>query len=105
MAGKRSMMSVEKSTMLQSLLGGLPPKAAMRLARAIEVDRLAGGTILPHDMILNALRPTLRSPVRVERTPTPLRVFCLPTPRREKNRRAASRAPILRSCGTGSARL
>jgi hypothetical protein len=72
------MLSIEKSTMLQSLLGGLPPKAAMRLARAIEVDRLAGGTILPHEMILNALRPTLRSPMRVERTPTPLRVFCLP---------------------------
>lgn len=64
--------------MLQSLLGGLPPKAAMRLARAVEVDRLAGGTILPHEMILNALRPTLRSPARIERTPTPLRLFCRP---------------------------
>jgi hypothetical protein len=72
------MLSVEKSAMLQSLLGGLPPKAAVRLARAVEVDRLAGGTILPHEVILNALRPTLRSPVRVERTPTPLRIFCRP---------------------------
>jgi hypothetical protein len=72
------MLSVEKSALLQNLLGGLPPKAAVRLARAVEVDRLAGGAILPHELILNALRPTLRTPMSVERTPTPLRVFCRP---------------------------
>jgi hypothetical protein len=72
------MLSVEKSAMLQGLLKGLPPKAAVRLARAVEVDRLSGGSILPHEMILNALRPTLRTPMHVERTPTPLRIFCRP---------------------------
>lgn len=69
------MLSPEKSALLQSLLAGLPPVAAARLAKAVEVDRLAGGLVLPHDLILNALRPMLR---QVERTPTPLRLFCRP---------------------------
>jgi hypothetical protein len=72
------MLSLEKSTMLQNLLGGLPAQAAVRLARAVEVDRLAGGVVLPHETILNALRPALRPSAHVERTPTPLRLFCLP---------------------------
>ena len=69
------MLSPEKSALLRSLLSGLPPVAAARLAKAVEVDRLAGGRVLPHDLILNALRPMLR---QVERTPTPLRLFCRP---------------------------
>jgi hypothetical protein len=69
------MLSTEKSALLQAFLGGLPQMAAARLAKAVEVDRLAGGTVLPHDMILGALRPMLR---HVERTPTPLRLFCKP---------------------------
>jgi hypothetical protein len=69
------MLSTEKSALLQAFLGGLPQTAAARLAKAVEIDRLAGGTVLPHDMILGALRPMLR---HVERTPTPLRLFCKP---------------------------
>src|SRR5438105_4198135 len=72
------MLPLEKSAKLQNLLDGLPAQTAMRLARAIEVDRLAGGVALPHEMILSALRPALRAPANVERTPTPLRVFCRP---------------------------
>ena len=41
-----SMLSPEKAALLQSLLGSLPAQAAARLARAVEVDRLAGGRVL-----------------------------------------------------------
>jgi hypothetical protein len=69
------MLSAEKSALLRAFLSGLPQPAAMRLARAVEIDRLGGGTVLPHDLILGALRPMLH---HVERTPTPLRLFCRP---------------------------
>jgi hypothetical protein len=69
------MLSAEKTALLQAFLGGLPQPAAARLAKAVEVDRVAGGAVLPHDLILGALRPMLR---HVERTPTPLRLFCRP---------------------------
>ncbi len=73
-----SMLTPEKSALLQSMLGELPPQSATWLAKAMEVDRLAGGGVLPHELILGALRPALRTPARVERTPTPLRLFCRP---------------------------
>ena len=46
--------------------------AAPRLAKAVEVDRLAGGTGLPHDLILGGLRPVLR------RVPAPEEPGCWP---------------------------
>ena len=49
----------------------------MRLAQAIEVDRLTGGG-LPHDAILAALRPRLREAQdRLARTVTPQRLVCV----------------------------
>jgi len=72
------MLSPEKSAQLKSFLGMLPSMAAAKLARAVEVDRLAGGKMLPHDMILDALRPALRSLPQAARTPSPLRLFCRP---------------------------
>jgi len=72
------MLSPEKSALLTSLLEKVPAGTAARLAKAVEVDRLAGGTVLPHDMILGALRPALRHPPALERTPTPQRLFCKP---------------------------
>jgi len=69
------MLSAEKSALLRAFLGGLPQPAAARLAKAVEIDRLAGGAVLPHELILGALRPMLH---HVERTPTPLRLFCRP---------------------------
>jgi hypothetical protein len=44
----------------------------------VEVDRLAGGNGLPHDVILEALRPALRIAHSADRTMTPLRLFCEP---------------------------
>lgn len=70
------MLTPKKSALLQAFLRALPQSAASRLARAVEVDQLSGGRVLPHDLILGALRPAL--PVQTERTPTPLRLFCRP---------------------------
>jgi len=72
------MLSAQKAGVLQTFLGSLPPHVALRLSRAVEVDRLADGKSLPHDIILEGLRPVLRSNEQRDRTPTPLRLFCRP---------------------------
>ncbi len=70
------MLTPQKMVLLRSFLGALPPGAAARLVKAVELDRLAGGRGLPHDTILETLRPALRS--QAGRTPTPLRLFFRP---------------------------
>ncbi|HEY4265166.1 MAG TPA: hypothetical protein VGM72_07605 [Micropepsaceae bacterium] len=73
------MLSTDKQLLLSGFLGKLPEHVAARLAKAVEVDRLIGGTSLPHDMILRALRPQLRQgPDRTLRMQTPQRFFCRP---------------------------
>jgi hypothetical protein len=72
------MISPERTGLLKSFLGGLPEQIAARLAQAVEVDRLVDGKLLPHEMILEGLRPALRRSAGADRTPTPLRAFCLP---------------------------
>ncbi|HEY8697559.1 MAG TPA: hypothetical protein VIM02_08075 [Rhizomicrobium sp.] len=71
-------MAKNKIESLQAFLGALPASVAARLARAIEVDRLNDGKMLPHDLILESLRPTLRAAAQANRTPTPMRAFCRP---------------------------
>jgi len=71
------MIAPNKVQVLQSFLGALPPQMAARLAKAVEVDRLSDGTALPHDLILDGLRPVLRS-LEPARTLTPTRIFCRP---------------------------
>jgi hypothetical protein len=71
------MMTQDKTGLLKTFLGALPGLAAARLAMAVEVDRLMDGHALPHDDILEGLRPVLRRE-NYERTPTPLRLFCRP---------------------------
>ena len=87
------MLTPEKAVLLQSFLGSLPRDVAARLAAAVELDRLADGSALPHDLILEGLRPLLRVDDLRRRTPTPLRLFCLPfedllvnVPRRDKQK-------------------
>ncbi|MEI9932740.1 MAG: hypothetical protein WDM89_19955 [Rhizomicrobium sp.] len=70
------MLTPQKTARLRSFLGALPPNAAARLAKAVEIDRLTGGRSLPHELILDALRPSLREDP--DRTPAPLRLFCQP---------------------------
>ncbi len=72
------MLAADKALLLSGYLGGLPDAVAQRLAKAVEVDRLAGGNSLPHEEILAALRPQLRNLLRARRTATPLRYFCQP---------------------------
>jgi hypothetical protein len=72
------MISPERTGLLKTFLGSLPEEIAARLAQAVEVDRLVDGKVLPHEMILESLRPALRRSAGADRTPTPLRAFCLP---------------------------
>ena len=71
------MLSPDKTGLLKAFLGGLPGPIAARLAMAVEVDRLLDGHVLPHDDILESLRPILRRD-HGTRTLTPLRLFCRP---------------------------
>jgi len=96
------MLTIEKSEVLRNFLGTLPRELAMRLAAAVEVDRLAEGSALPHDLILEGLRPVLQASEAHKRTPTPLRLFCRPfedllvnTPRKEKQKGRVLRAHVV----------
>jgi hypothetical protein len=96
------MLSHDKTEMLRSFLGTLPEEIASRLAKAVEVDRLLDGSALPHDVILEGLRPSLRSLETHGRTPTPLRLFCRPfedllvnTMRKEKQKGRIARAHVV----------
>src|ERR1051326_2851092 len=72
------MLSENKQLLLGGFLGRLPERVAARLAKAVEVDRLIGGSDLPHEEILRALRPQLRTVPDKTRTQTPQRFFCRP---------------------------
>ena len=71
------MISEDKTGLLKTFLGSLPGSVAAKLASAVEADRLLDGHALPHEAILEGLRPVLRS-ANAGRTPTPLRLFCRP---------------------------
>lgn len=95
------MLSAQKTGLLTAFLGTLPENLAARLAKAVEVDRLTDGASLPHDVILQGLRPVLRRGDARDRTPTPLRLFCRPfedllssSPRREKQKGRIARASV-----------
>lgn len=94
-------MDSSKAQQLQGLLGGLPPLMAARLAKAIEIDRLNDGRMLPHELILDGLRPVLRRG-QSDRAPTPLRLFCRPfedlltvMPRKQKQKGRIERGAIM----------
>jgi hypothetical protein len=99
---KVDMVSPEKMSLLQAFLGSLPEHLAERLAEAVEIDRMMHGKILPHDSILEALRPALRRAERPRRVLTPLRLFCQPfedlltsEPRTAKQKGRISRTTIV----------
>ncbi|HEX4635392.1 MAG TPA: hypothetical protein VH189_04370 [Rhizomicrobium sp.] len=96
-----SIMPQDKTGMLKAFLGGLPGPAAARLAMAVEVDRLMDGRTLPHDDIMEGLRPVLRRE-NYDRTPTPLRLFCRPfqdlltsMPRKAKQKGCIARSSLV----------
>ena len=95
------MLSEDKTGLLKNFLGGLQGDIAARLAGAVEADRLLDGHVLPHQAILDSLRPALRDSAAT-RTPTPLRLFCRPfedllssAPRKTKQKGTISRASLL----------
>src|SRR5579883_2449890 len=95
------MMSEDKAGLLKAFLGNLPGAAAARLAMAVEADQLMDGHALPHQDILDGLRPSLRRD-HYERAPTPLRLFCRPFqdlltchPRRVKQKGLIARGSLV----------
>jgi hypothetical protein len=95
------MLTGQKLELLQAFLGSLPENLAARLARAVEIDRLTDGAVLPHDIILQGLRPALRRAGNFPRTPTPLRLFCRPfeemltsQPRKQKQKGRIARTSV-----------
>jgi len=93
-------MPEDKTGLLKAFLGSLNGDIAARLASAVETDRLLDGSVLPHDTILDGLRPALRS-IHAGRTPTPLRLFCRPfedlltcAPRKTKQKASLSRSSL-----------
>ena len=99
---RASGLSAEKEALLLGFLKQIPEHIATRLAKAVEVDKLAGGVGLPHDVILEGLRPQLRDAIPRDRTLTPLRVFCRPfedllvdMARKEKQKGRIARSSVL----------
>jgi hypothetical protein len=95
-----TVLSADKTGLLTNFLGRLPGNVAARLARAVECDRLMDGK-LPHQDILSGLRPVLRRD-HFDRTPTPLRLFCLPfqdllvsSPRKAKQKAVIARSTLM----------
>jgi hypothetical protein len=95
------MLPESKTGLLKAFLGGLPGPAAGRLAMAVEMDRLMDGRGLPHEAILEGLRPALRRE-NFDRKPTPLRLFCRPFqdlltchPRKVKQKAAIARGSLV----------
>jgi hypothetical protein len=72
------MTAQNKQVQLDQYIGQLPSHMAERLAKALEVERLIGRSDLPHDELLQALRPQLREAPKPARAPNPQRYFCLP---------------------------
>src|SRR5882672_1109370 len=94
-------MPQDKTGLLKAFLGSLPGTAAARLAMAVEVDQLMDNHNLPHNDILEGLRPILRRE-NYERTPTPLRLFCRPfqvlltaMPRKSKQKGSIARGTLV----------
>ena len=92
------MMPEDKTGLLKVFLGSLSGEIATRLASAVEADRLMDGRALPHETILDGLRPALRD-INAARTPTPL--FCRPfedlltsAPRKTKQKASVARSSI-----------
>jgi hypothetical protein len=96
------MIATDKAEQLLGFLGSLPESLVLRLARAVEIDRLSEGKQLPHDLILEGLRPVLRRAMRVDRTPSPKRLLCRPfedllssLPRKDKQKGRIARNSIM----------
>ena len=76
---KSADLPADKQVQLQSLLGRLSHANAANLITALERDRLAAGSKLPHDLLIDFLRGSAASGAGVvRRAPNPQRLFCQP---------------------------
>lgn len=94
------MILAKRREALNSVAGSLSQEIARRVARAVEIDRFANARSLPQEMML---RPVLERVDGSERTPTPLRFFCMPfedlfsdAPRTEKHKGCIARSGLAR---------
>lgn len=69
-------MSERQKSKLESFLGDIVEDDLRKLVAAVEFDRLSGTRGLPHNSVLDALRPVLRQGGSYDRVPTPQRMFC-----------------------------
>lgn len=69
-------MKKDKLLKIEAILKQVGGESAVKLVTAVEIDRLSGGKGLPHQTILDGLRPTLRSSGGAARVATPQRMFC-----------------------------
>ncbi|TNE42553.1 MAG: hypothetical protein EP347_00660 [Alphaproteobacteria bacterium] len=69
-------MSEQKKSKLEAFLGDIVEDDLRKLVAAVEFDRLSGTRGLPHNTVLDALRPVLREGGAFDRVPTPQRMFC-----------------------------
>lgn len=70
-------MDARKKDKLETFLGQIREHDLEKLASAVELDRLGGGTDLPHETLMDAMRPALRESANYSRTPTLERLFCV----------------------------
>jgi hypothetical protein len=69
-------MGESVKTKLNEFLGDIVEDDLRKLVAAVEFDRLSGTRGLPHNTVLDALRPVLRQGGKYDRIPTPQRMFC-----------------------------
>lgn len=70
-------MDERKKDKLEAFLGQIRDHDLEKLVTAVELDRLGGGDVLPHETLLDAMRPALRENPSHSRIPTPERLFCV----------------------------
>lgn len=109
-------MGRDKPELLKAFMQQLPDGAMLKLTAAVEMDKASGGEGLPHEMLLEALRPRLRNgSAKAPRIAAPLRLVCEPFedmlingPRRSKQPGRilrATLAPMWKWLRDGSAAL
>lgn len=70
-------MDQRKKDKLEAFLGQIRDHDLEKLVSAVELDRVSGGSELPHETLLDAMRPALRENIDYTRIPTPERLFCV----------------------------
>lgn len=73
----RSKLNLAKKDQLEVFLSQVKDHELEKLVDAVERDRMVGGQELPHETLLDLMRPALREKEFSSRVPTPERLFCV----------------------------